>query len=103
MTRVSPPRTPPPVARQVRQPSIRWNPWNLLLLVPLLALFTPLYNRIEPRLFGMPFFYWAQLLGLLLGVACTMIVFRTTKRDDYVVTDRPDLLDVDHLDEGAWR
>ena len=34
----------------------------LFLIVPcLLALFPPLYNRIEPALFGMPFFYWFQL------------------------------------------
>jgi hypothetical protein len=51
----------------------------------------------------MPFFYWAQLAGLLLGAGCTVIVFRKTRQDDYVVTDRPDLLDVDRLDEGAWR
>ncbi len=27
-----------------------------------LALATPLYNRIDPQLFGVPFFYWFQLL-----------------------------------------
>src|SRR5829696_4398973 len=102
MTRVSPPRMPgPPVRRPVRRRA-RWNPWTLLLLVPLVALFTPLYNRTEPRLLGLPFFYWAQLAGLGLGVLCTLIVVRRTRRD-YVITDRPDLLDVDHLDEGAWR
>ena len=85
------------------QPALRWNPWNLLLLVPLISLFTPLYNQADPRLFGMPFFYWAQLSGLLLGIVCTAVVFRMTRRDDYVVTDRPDLLDVDHLDKGVWR
>ncbi len=26
------------------------------------ALWAPLYNRIEPQLFGVPFFYWFQLL-----------------------------------------
>jgi hypothetical protein len=35
----------------------------LLLLVPcVVALATPLYNTIEPRLFGFPFFFWFQLL-----------------------------------------
>ncbi len=34
----------------------------LALLLPcVLALCAPLYNRIDPQLFGMPFFYWAQL------------------------------------------
>jgi hypothetical protein len=33
-----------------------------LLLSPcVLALATPLYNRFEPQLFGIPFFFWFQL------------------------------------------
>ena len=36
---------------------------SLLLLVPcVVALATPLYNTVEPRLFGFPFFFWFQLL-----------------------------------------
>jgi len=35
----------------------------LFLIVPsLLLLVPPLYNRIEPALIGMPFFYWFQLV-----------------------------------------
>ncbi len=35
----------------------------LLLLVPcVLALCVPLYNFVSPELFGIPFFYWLQLL-----------------------------------------
>jgi len=35
----------------------------VLLLVPcLLALWVPLYNSIEPVLFGIPFFFWFQLI-----------------------------------------
>jgi hypothetical protein len=102
MTAVSPPRIPPRPPERRRPPRIRWNSWNLLLLVPLLCLLTPLYNRIEPQLFGMPFFYWSQLVAILLGVAATALVYIMTK-DDYVVTDRPDRLNVDILDEGAHR
>ena len=41
------------------------SPWNWLLLVPLLAtLFPPLYNSIDPTLFGIPFFYWYQLAAI---------------------------------------
>jgi hypothetical protein len=37
----------------------------ILLLVPcVLALLTPLYNSIDPVLFGLPFFYW-YLLALV--------------------------------------
>ena len=35
----------------------------LLLFAPcLLALAAPLYNRVDPQLFGVPFFYWSQLV-----------------------------------------
>lgn len=35
----------------------------LLLLAPcVLALLTPLYNGLSPTLFGVPLFYWFQLL-----------------------------------------
>jgi len=35
----------------------------LLLLVPcVIALWVPLYNSIPPELFGIPFFYWFQLM-----------------------------------------
>jgi hypothetical protein len=35
----------------------------LWLAVPcVLALWAPLYNRIEPQIFGAPFFYWFQML-----------------------------------------
>jgi hypothetical protein len=35
----------------------------LLLLAPcILAVLTPFYNSLSPTLFGIPFFYWFQLL-----------------------------------------
>jgi hypothetical protein len=35
----------------------------LLLILPCLtAVWTPFYNSVEPRLFGVPFFYWFLLL-----------------------------------------
>jgi hypothetical protein len=40
--------------------AIQFSWWNLLLLVPLLMLITPLFNTDEPALFGMPYFYWYQ-------------------------------------------
>jgi hypothetical protein len=35
---------------------------------------------VEPTLFGWPFFYWFQLLLVGLGVLCTAVVYRFTKR-----------------------
>jgi len=36
----------------------------LLLLPSVIALCVPLYNHIDPRLFGFPFFYWFQLIWM---------------------------------------
>jgi Protein of unknown function (DUF3311) len=57
------------------------SPWNWLLIVPIVVpLLTFLYNRDEPRLFGLPAFYWIQFLFILLGVATTTVVYRMTRR-----------------------
>lgn len=58
-----------------------FNPWNLLLFVPLLSLVTPLFNTIEPRVFGMPVLYWSQLAFIVLGVLCTLVVHRMVGRE----------------------
>ena len=46
-----------------------WRYWpQLLLLIPFgLVIWVPFYNRIEPTLAGVPFFYWYQLVAILLG------------------------------------
>ena len=57
------------------------SPWNWLLLVPIVVpLIVPLYNDVEPTLFGWPRFYWLQLLFVALGVATTALVYRMTRR-----------------------
>jgi len=83
-----------------RKSSLRWSNWNLLLLVPLLMLITPWFNSDEPRLLGLPFFYWYQFAFVPLGVLCVALVYIKTK-DKPVVTGKPDKLGVDDLDEGA--
>jgi uncharacterized membrane protein YhaH (DUF805 family) len=41
--------------------------WNLLLLIPFVGLlWVPFYNRTDPSIFGIPFFYWYQFLWVLL-------------------------------------
>jgi hypothetical protein len=52
--------------------------WRLLVPV-VLPLLTPLYNRVEPRLFGMPFFYWFQL-GLAALSTIVISVVHLTRR-----------------------
>ncbi|MBA2697947.1 MAG: DUF3311 domain-containing protein [Nocardioidaceae bacterium] len=57
------------------------SPWNWLLLVPLIAtLIPPFYNRLQPDLFGIPFFYWYQLAAIAIGVSTTLVVYRITRR-----------------------
>ena len=58
------------------------SPWVWLLVVPvLLPLVTVIYNRVEPRLFGMPAFYWVQLAFVPMSALFTAIVyFKTRKR-----------------------
>jgi hypothetical protein len=83
-----------------RTRSLRWSNWNLLLLVPLLMLITPWFNFDQPRLLGLPFFYWYQFAFVPVGVLCVGLVYVKTK-DAPVVKGKPDKLGVDDLDEGA--
>ncbi|HZG96162.1 MAG TPA: DUF3311 domain-containing protein [Mycobacteriales bacterium] len=53
--------------------------WYLLLALPFLGLlWPPLYARAEPRLFGVPFFYWYQFAWIALSVLITWLVVRAT-------------------------
>jgi len=72
-----------PVRRTQRsEPPIRWRAPNLLLLLPVVTLFAPLYNRIEPRLLGLPFFYWFLPVVGLLTIALTALFYALTRHDD---------------------
>ena len=78
---------------------LRFSPWNLLLLLPFLTLVTPWWNSIEPRLFGMPFFYWSQFAFVVVGVGSVAVVYVCT-RDEPATRATGAPLDVDDLDEG---
>ena len=54
----------------------------LFLLLPFAAaLWVPFYNRADPELAGIPFFYWYQLLWIVLGAAILIpIYFWETRR-----------------------
>ncbi|WP_433501346.1 DUF3311 domain-containing protein [Sphaerimonospora sp. CA-214678] len=55
--------------------------WYWLLLIPVaIPLATPLFNAVEPRVFGIPLFYWLQLAFIVLGVTTTTVVYRMTRR-----------------------
>jgi Protein of unknown function (DUF3311) len=49
---------------------------HLLLLVPYVAMaWVPFYNRVEPELAGIPFFYWYQLLWIALGALILLPIY----------------------------
>jgi hypothetical protein len=55
--------------------------WYWLLLVPLVGvLIPPIYNREDPTVIGIPFFYWYQLLWVPISVMVTALVYRKTRR-----------------------
>jgi Protein of unknown function (DUF3311) len=58
----------------------KWGWYALLLLQFVLALCVPYYNKVDPTFAGMPFFYWYQLLMVLVGAALTAIVYFVTER-----------------------
>jgi hypothetical protein len=47
----------------------------LLVVIFVLALAVPFFNRVEPSLFGFPFFYWYQLAVVLSASLLTWIVY----------------------------
>jgi hypothetical protein len=53
----------------------RYWPRFLLVIPLLLILWVPFYNRIEPTLAGIPFFYWYQLASILVGAFVVLIVY----------------------------
>jgi len=57
----------------------RASAWHLLLLVPFLALVTPWFNAVEPRLLGMPFFYWSQFAWIPVTAGCLVVVYLRTR------------------------
>jgi hypothetical protein len=73
-----------PSARSSRRPirarRLDASPWHWLLFLPIVvALWTPLYNRVEPTLGGVPFFYWGQLAFAILATVVVTIVHLATK------------------------
>jgi Protein of unknown function (DUF3311) len=49
---------------------------RLLLVLPFISmLWVSSYNSVEPMLAGIPFFYWYQLLWILIGAALIAFVY----------------------------
>ena len=58
---------------------------RLLYVIPFgAALWVPSYNRLEPTLSGIPFFYWYQLAWILLGALVVLVVYLIETRVTHV-------------------
>ena len=54
----------------------------VLLSIPLWGTLLPwVYNKRDPQLFDIPFFYWYQLMWIPLSVLCTLAVYRLTRNE----------------------
>jgi hypothetical protein len=57
-----------------------WSWWHLLFVIQFVAvLWPPFYNRIEPLWLGLPFFYWYQMLWVIVSAVITAIVYFATR------------------------
>jgi hypothetical protein len=53
-----------------------WSWWYLLFVIQFaVALWPPFYNKVDPYLWGIPFFYWFQLLWVIVSAVFTAIVY----------------------------
>jgi hypothetical protein len=54
-----------------------------LLIGEVLVILVPsVYGRLAPKLFGIPFFYWFQLLWIIVGMVVTGIAYVLVERAD---------------------
>ncbi|MFE3883953.1 DUF3311 domain-containing protein [Streptomyces lydicus] len=55
---------------------------GVCLIAPFVALlWVSSYARIEPKLIGIPFFYWYQMAWVLVSTVLTMIAYQLVQRE----------------------
>jgi uncharacterized membrane protein len=70
-----------PCSQAMPEPDQRRRPLYWLLVVPTVApLAVPLYNRTDPQLLGVPFFFWYQLACAVLATVVISIVYLGVRR-----------------------
>jgi hypothetical protein len=63
-----------------RTPPTRRHGWHWLLVLPMIMpLLVPLYNRLTPALWGVPFFYWYQIGCAIFAMVTITFVYQITK------------------------
>jgi hypothetical protein len=61
-----------------------WSWWYLLFVIQFVAvLWPPFYNSIEPSWAGIPFYYWYQMLWVIIGAVLTAIVYFATEAEGH--------------------
>ncbi|MFD1676377.1 DUF3311 domain-containing protein [Alicyclobacillus fodiniaquatilis] len=56
--------------------------WYLLALIPLIGtLFPEFYSSVTPTLWGIPFFYWYQMLWVMISSLVTFIMYLILKEN----------------------
>ncbi|MCX4819281.1 DUF3311 domain-containing protein [Streptomyces sp. NBC_01142] len=73
-----------PEAPEVKQPLI--TPVRVVVALCLFAPFVAMlwvgsYAKVEPMFIGIPFFYWYQMLWVLISTLLTMIAYKLWQRD----------------------
>jgi hypothetical protein len=68
--------TPDPI--NARRPTPRAIALVLVMfsVVAFVALWVPLFNRVEPSIYGVPFLYWFQMSWILAGAGATVVAYR---------------------------
>ncbi len=54
----------------------RWAWYIGLAVIYGVTLWVPFYNTVEPRLAGVPFFYWFQFAWIVVAAAATALAYR---------------------------
>ena len=78
------PEVPPEVAPPVAAPVV--TPARVVIAVCLVAPFVALlwvgsYTKVDPTFIGVPFFYWYQMLWVLISTVLTMTAYKLWQRD----------------------
>jgi hypothetical protein len=50
--------------------------YGLFGVIVLVTLWVPFYNRVEPTWIGIPFFYWFQVVWILVTAGVTLLAYR---------------------------
>jgi FtsH-binding integral membrane protein len=62
----------------------------ICIIAPFVAmLWIPSYNKANPKLLGFPFFYWYQLMWVVITAVLMIVAFQAVKRDNAARQGRP--------------